>query len=360
MSFIIFSFSGEFMTSWLVFWHRACASSSTKGYVCLTYLSVCLSVWLTLLSISPVCLWPVCLYDMSLSDLSRSESCCSGSRELDVGDNPCEDGGWSIYWDRLFSYWWSSGDIQEPRHELQGQTIMMIMLQSYMKTKTVTPIICFNHIWSETVTVCCVCRGCSSTCLIRTTRWWTTPSTQSSESTTGWFISRCPSFSSTVECSLTTQQESSRWTLLMRRSWPPQTLRSTTQPKITTHPQNHHRSSKLLETLKTSIDRQNHHRPPEPPQVLKKLNSLKKPTQMPCALKPPKQTQQRLVLWAELTPSIHCPSFCLCHCVVQMPKDLEMLLRTTYFGAIMMLVRRNTRETAIQYKDSRNRNTVKN
>ena len=43
-----------------------------------------------------------------------------------------------------------------------------------------------------------------------------------------------------------------------------------------------------------------------------------------------------------------------------MPKDLEMLLRTTYFGAIMMLVRRNTRETAIQYKDSRNRNTVKN
>uniref|UniRef100_A0A671UPH7 Phospholipid transfer protein n=1 Tax=Sparus aurata TaxID=8175 RepID=A0A671UPH7_SPAAU len=41
-------------------------------------------------------------------------------------------------------------------------------------------------------------------------------------------------------------------------------------------------------------------------------------------------------MFSYFTLSIHC-SFCLCHLVFQMPKDLEMLLRTTYFGAIMML-----------------------
>lgn len=36
------------------------------------------------------------------------------------------------------------------------------------------------------------------------------------------------------------------------------------------------------------------------------------------------------------------PSYFLC---LQMPKDLEMLLKTTYFGTIMMLVRIDTDNT---------------
>lgn len=163
--------------------------------------------------------------------------------------------------------------------------------------------------WSETVTVCCVCRGCSSTCLIRTTRWWTMPLTRSSESTTGWFISLCPSFSSTAECSLTTQQESSRWTLLMRRSWPPHTLKTTTHPqnhhtpskrphtlKTTTHPQNHHISSKPPHILKTTTYPQNHHIPSKPPHILKTTTYpqyIHRPSEPPQILKTTRHPQNQ-------------------------------------------------------------------
>lgn len=58
-------FSGEFMTSWVVFWPQACASSSTNRFG--TCLSVSLVSKLSLTDL-PVSLWPVCLSDMFCMD----------------------------------------------------------------------------------------------------------------------------------------------------------------------------------------------------------------------------------------------------------------------------------------------------